>query len=139
MMLSEFSDNSKFPSSCAYFSYKGLSHVGSCLSCSLPFKRLKYINTSLNSMCPYLFVIHSLHKINEKVMSIPLSVLISSLTQLNSFDTQIFGSILKVSGTFNFSLYNLYDDRLCGLVVRVPGYRSRGPGSILDATRFSEK
>jgi hypothetical protein len=30
-------------------------------------------------------------------------------------------------------------DRLCGLVVRVPGYRSRGPGSIPYATRFSEK
>jgi hypothetical protein len=30
-------------------------------------------------------------------------------------------------------------DRLCGLVVRVPGYRSRGPGSISDSTRFSEK
>jgi hypothetical protein len=30
-------------------------------------------------------------------------------------------------------------DRLCGLVVRVPGYISRGPGSILGATRFSEK
>jgi hypothetical protein len=30
-------------------------------------------------------------------------------------------------------------DRLCGLVVRVPGYRSRGPGSILSAIRFSEK
>jgi hypothetical protein len=30
-------------------------------------------------------------------------------------------------------------DRLCGLVVRVPGYRSRGPGSILGATRFSVK
>jgi hypothetical protein len=29
-------------------------------------------------------------------------------------------------------------DRLCGLVVRVPGYRSRGPGSIPGATRFSE-
>jgi hypothetical protein len=29
--------------------------------------------------------------------------------------------------------------RLCGLVVRVPGYRSRGPGSILGASRFSEK
>jgi hypothetical protein len=26
-----------------------------------------------------------------------------------------------------------------GLVVRVPGYRSRSPGSILDATTFSEK
>jgi hypothetical protein len=30
-------------------------------------------------------------------------------------------------------------DRLCGLVVRVSGYRSRGPGSIRGATRFSEK
>jgi hypothetical protein len=32
-----------------------------------------------------------------------------------------------------------YMDRLCGLVVRVLGYRSRGPGSIAGATRFSEK
>jgi hypothetical protein len=30
-------------------------------------------------------------------------------------------------------------DCLCGLVVRVPGYRSRGPGSISCGTRFSEK
>jgi hypothetical protein len=30
-------------------------------------------------------------------------------------------------------------DRLCGLVNSVPGYRSRGPGSIPGATRFSEK
>jgi hypothetical protein len=30
-------------------------------------------------------------------------------------------------------------DHLCGLVVRVPGYRSRGPGSIPGATRLSEK
>jgi hypothetical protein len=30
-------------------------------------------------------------------------------------------------------------DRPCGLVVRVPGYRSRGPGSIPGATKFSEK
>jgi hypothetical protein len=29
--------------------------------------------------------------------------------------------------------------RFCGLVVRVPGYRSRGPGSISGATKFSEK
>jgi hypothetical protein len=33
----------------------------------------------------------------------------------------------------------LNKDHLCGLVVRVPGYRSRGPGSILGATRISEK
>jgi hypothetical protein len=35
--------------------------------------------------------------------------------------------------------YYYYYDRLCGLVVRVPVYRSRGPGSIPGATRFSEK
>jgi hypothetical protein len=29
-------------------------------------------------------------------------------------------------------------DRLCGLVVRVLGYRSGGPGSIPGTTRFSE-
>jgi hypothetical protein len=29
-------------------------------------------------------------------------------------------------------------DRLCGLVVRVPSYRSRGPGLIPCSTRFSE-
>jgi hypothetical protein len=28
---------------------------------------------------------------------------------------------------------------ICGLVVRVPCYRSRGPGSIPSTTRFSEK
>jgi hypothetical protein len=30
-------------------------------------------------------------------------------------------------------------DRLCGLVVRVLGYRSGGPGSIPGTTRFSLK
>jgi hypothetical protein len=30
-------------------------------------------------------------------------------------------------------------DHLCGLVVRVPGYRSRDLGSIHGASRFSEK
>jgi hypothetical protein len=36
-------------------------------------------------------------------------------------------------------IYKWILDRLCCLVVRDPGYRSRGPGSIPDATRFSEK
>jgi hypothetical protein len=30
-------------------------------------------------------------------------------------------------------------DRLCGLVVRVPGYRFRSPGFDPGVTRFSEK
>jgi hypothetical protein len=33
----------------------------------------------------------------------------------------------------------LHEYRLCGLVVRVLGYRSGGPGSIPGTTRFSEK
>jgi hypothetical protein len=33
--------------------------------------------------------------------------------------------------------YTLHFDHLCGLVVRAPGYRSRGPDSISGTTRFS--
>jgi len=36
------------------------------------------------------------------------------------------------------SLYSPYRDRLCGLVVRVSGYRYRGPGFDPGAIRFSE-
>jgi hypothetical protein len=36
-------------------------------------------------------------------------------------------------------LRHLCIDELCGIMVRVPGYRSRGPGSILGTTRFSQK
>jgi hypothetical protein len=42
---------------------------------------------------------------------------------------------------YEMNLYVMWKkvDRLCGLEVRVPGYRSIGPGSIPGATRFSEK
>jgi hypothetical protein len=43
---------------------------------------------------------------------------------------------------YNFLIYifiRSFPDRLCGLVVRVLGYRSGGPGSIPGTTRFSEK
>jgi hypothetical protein len=39
----------------------------------------------------------------------------------------------------NNIMYKSAGDRLCGLMVRVPSYRSRGPGSITGATRLSEK
>jgi hypothetical protein len=59
-------------------------------------------------------------------------------------------SFVSVSGSQNniikkFAHFNVYydminfNDRPSGLVVRVPDYISRGPGSILGATRFSEK
>jgi hypothetical protein len=36
------------------------------------------------------------------------------------------------------TIITLHRDRLCGLVVRVLGYRSGGPGSIPGTTRCSE-
>jgi hypothetical protein len=45
------------------------------------------------------------------------------------------------SKNVNIKIYKtlILPDRLCGLVIRVPGYRSRSPASISGATRFSEK
>jgi hypothetical protein len=39
----------------------------------------------------------------------------------------------------NYDYFPLKNDRLCGLVVIVTGYRYRGPGSIPGATRFFRK
>jgi hypothetical protein len=39
----------------------------------------------------------------------------------------------------NIKIIQFEYDRLCGLVVRVPGYRSTSPDSIPGATRFSDK
>jgi hypothetical protein len=39
----------------------------------------------------------------------------------------------------NLLCFSLIGDRLCGLLARVLGYRSGGPGSIPGTTRFSAK
>jgi hypothetical protein len=49
-----------------------------------------------------------------------------------------YGTNLKISYTIIIITLSMHD-RLCGLVVRIPGYRSSGPSSIPAATRFSEK
>jgi hypothetical protein len=79
--------------------------------------------------------------------------------ELVSVSVSVVGSTLRrrensVSGTSCFKIKGMtmdkstimivtsvliYHDRICDLVVRVPGYRSRGPGSIPGVTRFSEK
>jgi hypothetical protein len=38
-------------------------------------------------------------------------------------------------GKTNFERNRLFEDRLCGLVVRFPGYKYRGPGSIPGTTK----
>jgi hypothetical protein len=49
--------------------------------------------------------------------------------------------LFRLYTLFNIKLESACDeeDRLCGLVVRVLGYRSGGPGSIPGTTRFSEE
>jgi hypothetical protein len=51
----------------------------------------------------------------------------------------IFYVVLFVICDLLFVLLFHHIDRLCGLVVRVLGYRSGGPRSILGTTRFSGK
>jgi hypothetical protein len=48
---------------------------------------------------------------------------------INSWDPQTDGNFFKF-------LTSWMTDRLCGLVVRVPGYRSRSPGSIPGPNNF---
>jgi hypothetical protein len=46
-------------------------------------------------------------------------------------------SVVINNRIIKLKLFVFYKDRLCGLVVRVLGYRSRGPGSIPGTTSFS--
>jgi hypothetical protein len=63
-----------------------------------------------------------------------------SLQTLGSWGTDILYFITLDEVCFIFIIIIIIiiiSDRLCGLVVRVPGYRSWGPGSIRGTTRFS--
>jgi hypothetical protein len=55
--------------------------------------------------------------------------------------THNFAKRITTDCKINLDIKKKYDltGRFYGLVVGVPGYRSRGPGSIPGATRFSEK
>jgi hypothetical protein len=52
---------------------------------------------------------------------------------------KIYGRNIEIYEILSAKNVVFLSDRLCGLVIRVPGYRSRGQGSIPGATRFSEK
>jgi hypothetical protein len=47
--------------------------------------------------------------------------------------------VFSVRYELNLYVMSMKVDRLCGLVVRVPGYRFRGSGSIPGTSRFCEK
>jgi hypothetical protein len=56
----------------------------------------------------------------------------------NSTPCEYLRTYLKIFFRY-FRMANATFDLLCGLVVRVSGYRSRGQVSIPNTTRFSEK
>jgi hypothetical protein len=90
---------------------------------------LGYIHGSQLAQQMYLFALHSRARHVYCIFvtvgcSCPFFVLQSST---------VFGNVNKFC--WELSLH----DRLCGLVVRVLGYRSGGPGSIPGTTRFSRK
>jgi hypothetical protein len=61
---------------------------------------------------------------------------------LNPSSTQGYVTSYKLWSLYfygNSFPYSIYGDRLCGLVVRVLGYRSGGPGSIPGTIRFCGK
>jgi hypothetical protein len=61
----------------------------------------------------------------------------SSITTMQSYATSACGTHGSASAGIGVGSDSC--DRLCSLVLRKPGYRSRDPGSIPGATRFSEK
>jgi hypothetical protein len=53
--------------------------------------------------------------------------------------SSFFNILSKHANVIQYFWYRGDKDRLCGLVVRVPVYRSRGSGSIPGTIRFSVK
>jgi hypothetical protein len=67
-------------------------------------------------------------------------MLVSPLKQFHEFTGTVSGvQVLATPFLGSLKKYTFRITILCGLVFRVPGYRSRGPGSIPGAIRFSEK
>jgi hypothetical protein len=90
----------------------------------------KYVNcdTFLNGLF-YIFMSWFLHELRWRYNNIYL-VFCTFISRLNSLLASI-----KVSVFFFIVSMLSPSDRLCGLVVRVLGYRSGGPGSIPGTTR----
>jgi hypothetical protein len=47
-------------------------------------------------------------------------------------------AVKGMSSSLIIFVINTSSDHLCGILVRVPGYRPRGSGSISSATRFEK-
>jgi hypothetical protein len=71
----------------------------------------------------------SLHKVYERS--------VQQWSSCQSFHQHIFSQKLLDVFQLNLVCVCVFVNRLCGLVVRVLGYRFGGPGSIPGTTRFS--
>jgi hypothetical protein len=62
---------------------------------------------------------------------------LTTSTRVPGYTTEMYCVFCDIRTEFIYVVYKKVD-RLCGLVVRVPGYKYGGLGSIPGATRFSE-
>jgi hypothetical protein len=97
-------------------------------------------------LCHWVKREHYIHRWMEKIFTVKLGfgnqyewvtnkwTIIQNYTHI--YTNKIFHPVFFVSGMI---LIFWMLAQVCGLVVRVPGYRSRGLRSIPGATRFSEK
>jgi hypothetical protein len=90
-------------------------------------------------LCRYGMTMKAISPVNTGCA--PLTTRPSHLTNCESvkfyLHTPIYMFVERWKGTRVILLLLMsFCDRLCGLVVRVRGYRSRGPGAIPGATRF---
>jgi hypothetical protein len=67
------------------------------------------------------------------------TLLYSTLLYSTLLYSTLQGRAITTCILYEINYYYQYYDHLCSIVVRVPGYRSRGPDSIPAPIRFSEK
>jgi hypothetical protein len=109
-------------------------------------KGVTSISMTKNRFCQWqtgiLFRIHNENDRSAKCNHSKISLSIWRMTNLDSVHDDVWDFLvvcITVHLMFLSSNRQEQTDRLCGLVARVPGYRSKGPGSTPGATRFSEK
>jgi hypothetical protein len=115
-------------------------HIGKHLSDSFPIKNGLKQGDALSPLFFNFALEYAIRKVQEKQMGFKLN----GTNQLMAYadDVNLLGDNIDTIKKNTETLIDASKEvgaRLCGQVVRVPGYRSRSPGSIPGTTKFSEK
>jgi squalene cyclase len=94
----------------------------------------RYASTIICRCIALLQLLHRspVQEIMDTASYLPVTNIVTSVASDEYLTGNVIVCFAQLSYPTSFSV-----DRLCGPVVRVPGYRSRGPGSIQDFVRSS--